>query len=475
MARIVVVGAGVSGLAAARTVAGPLAAAKERHEVVLIEGSERLGGKIATALVDGFVIEEGPDSFLTRKPAGVELCRELGIDARFVGRSRRGHGSYLYRAGRLHPLPEGFSGLVPSDPKALEATTLLSEEAKARLLREPEIPRRTDADSGSDADSEESVASFMARRFGREAFDAMIEPLVSGIFAGDAGLLSMQAAFPQLVELERTRGRLSSGPSSDAGRPREGSPPPFVSFPRGMGELVDALGTSLAGVRLLTGCRVASLRRVGGEIAVTLAEGEEERADAVVLAVPPAAAAALVEEEHGPLAERLSAVEYASTVVVSIGYRTADLAVDLDGYGYLSPKVEGRLFHACTWSSSKWPGRAPAGFSLIRLYGGRYGEHRIEGLSEEELEHEAREELAHTLAIEAEPTVVRVKRWPEAIPQYNIGYGALRRAVEEALAAAPGLFLAGAAYGGGVGIPDCIQSGRTAARGAVEYLRSSGR
>lgn len=464
MARIVVLGGGIAGLSAAHE----LLELGGGHSIELLERETRLGGKIRSTLLDGFVLDEGPDSLLTRKRAAVELCTEIGIADRLVGRSARGGGSYIYHGGRLHSLPEGFSGLVPSNPSALDRTTLLSDEAKARVKREAEVP------PASEEVGEETVASFLSRRFGREAFEVMIEPLVSGIFAGDARSLSARAALPQLVALERRRGSLSGPePTGTAQRPADlpqsSALPPFVSFPNGLEEIVTALASRLSPVRLATGAAVEGVQRLRRGVSVRMESGESVEADVVISTIPAAEAGRVLAALDSRLSESLLAIEYASAVVVNLGFRSSDVPGELDGYGYLSPMVDGRSFHGCTWSSRKWPGRAPEGFALLRLYGGRYGEEGLLDSSDEEIESLARTEVAQSLAITASPVLVRVARWRRALPQYNLGYPALLDTVEERVSELDGIFLAGAAFRG-VGIPDCIDSGRSAAHAAIEYI-----
>jgi len=467
MARIVIVGGGITGLSAAYELRG-----SGSHTVELLESEERLGGKIRTTRADGFLLDEGPDSLLTRKRGAVELCAALGIDGRFVGRTPRRCGSLIHHAQRLHPLPEGFSGLVPSDPDALESSSLLSDEAKARVRRERDIP------APADEVGEESVASFLSRRFGREAFEVMIEPLVSGIFAGDARFLSIQSAFPQLVELERSRGSLSAPPPRGASTPDSADRgtaarlPTFVSFPLGMAEIVTAILSRLTSLRITTGASVNGIRRLKSRFLVGVEGGGGIEADAVIVAIPAHQAAGLVTSLDGRLAETLAAIEYASTVVVNLGYHTSDVPHELDGYGYLVPMVDGRRFHGCSWSSSKWPGRAPEGSALLRLYGGRYAEEDLLQMSDEAIEAEARSELELTLGITVDPMLCRITRWQKALPQYNLGHRSLLEAIEERLEANSGLFLAGAAFRG-VGIPDCIDSGRSAARAALGHINTN--
>lgn len=453
--RVAVVGGGISGLAAAHR----FARLSPDDAVLLIERSPRVGGKITSERVDGFVFDGGPDSFLTRKPAGVALCEELEIADRLIGRSPQPRNSSIFHSGAIYPLPEGFTGLVPSDTGALEASGLLSKEA-IEQLKNP----NTDA---APAGREESVADYFIRRFGREAFDVMIEPLVSGVFAGDARALSLDSAFPHLSPRARSAGSPPAG-----GTAKRSNLPPFVSFTSGMGALVEMVGATIDPSLMALNTRVVELTRSGRGYSLLLEESERIEADAVVLAVPPA----VVAEIAAPLSARLAAghsrIETASTVIVNLGYRSEDLPGAFEGYGYLSPSAERRVFHGCSFASNKWQGRAPTAHAAIRLYGGRFGERALFESSEEEILEAARRELSESIGITAAPVVGRVSRWSDALPQYNLGYGAVLDEIREALEEQPGLFLAGAAYGG-VGIPDCIRSGDQAAADAAAYLKQS--
>ena len=469
MSRILVLGGGISGLAAAWR-ARSLA---PNAEILILEKESELGGKVRTRRSQGFTVELGPDGFLGRKPAVPELSRELEISDRLRGPIERKTRSFVRRGRLLHPLPEGFSGLVPSDFDALRDSELLSEAGKLRAAEEPGIP----ALSGEE---DESVAQFMTRRFGGELFQAVIEPLLAGIYAADAAGLSLKATFPRLKDFELELGSVTAGLRRErsASPPRTGvtQGPAFLTFEGGMGELPSALAHALEtrGVRLLAGAEALSLERRGGAWRVVAADGSALAADAVILALPAAGASALVEGLHPDLAGALASIGFASTAVVSLGYRSEEVERGLDGYGYLVPAVEGSDILACTWTSSKWRGRAPDGRALLRLFVGRSGREALASASDGELCAAAREELRATLGIRAAPVFARVKRWPKAMPQYAPGHLRLLERIDEFLAEHRGLFLAGASYRG-VGVPDCIESGYAAARAAVATVAAVGR
>ena len=443
--KVVVVGGGIAGLAAARR----FEALAPDAELVLVEPDRVLGGKVRTERVDGFVIEAAPDSFLSRKDRGVGLCEELGLGDELIGRRPENHRTYVRRARELLPLPEGLTGMIPTNLDALDRSALLSDEGKARFSAEPEAPV---APSGED----ESVAAFVTRRFGREAYDALVEPLMTGIYGGDGELLSLQATFPQLRALELEHGSLLAALPA---QPAHGRLPPFVSLRGGMDGLVTTL---VAGLRRTTVVQQAAavVRLAVGCYEVELADGDRIRAEGVVLAAPAFATAELVEELDPELAEAHASIPYASSVVVTLAFSTDDVT-PLDGYGYVIPRAEGGDVLACTWSSQKWEARAPVGRALVRVYAGRFGGRDLTLDSDDELVALARNELA-LLDVVAEPALTRVQRWPLGMPQYLLGHPERVERIERALHAHPGLAVAGAAYRG-VGIPDCIASGETAA------------
>jgi protoporphyrinogen/coproporphyrinogen III oxidase len=450
--RAVVVGGGIAGLAAARR----LEALAPEAELVLVERDEVLGGKLRTERVDGFVVEGAPDSFLARKERGVGLCEELGLGDQLIARRPEHRGSFVRRGSELHPLPEGLTGMIPTSLEALETTELLSSAGKARFASEADVP----AASG---DEDESVAAFVSRRFGREAYDALVEPLMTGIYGGDGDQLSLRATFPQLRAIELEHGSVLRGLTA----PPPSELPPFLSLRDGMSALVDALvaGLGRAAVRLGQAVTHVSRREPGFE--VVLAGEEAIVADGVVLATPAFVTAELLVGLDRELAATHAEIPYASSVVVSLGYSRPDV-VPLDGYGYVVPRADGGDVLACTWSSQKWEHRAPEESVLVRVYLGRFGGRDVTTADDRELIALARDEIAF-LGVSATPALTRVHRWPLGMPQYVLGHPDRLERIEAALAAHPGLALAGAAYRG-VGIPDCIASGEAAAESVAHAL-----
>jgi oxygen-dependent protoporphyrinogen oxidase len=454
---VVIVGGGISGLAAAER----LLHVDPRVRVTLLEADQRLGGIIGTERVDGFVLERGPDVFVTSKPAARELCARLGIADRLTGFAPGVRGAYVYRRGRLRPLPAGFSGLLPTRVAPLATSGLLSPLGLLRAATEP--LRRAPASPG-----DESVEAFAVRRVGRELYERLMEPLLTGIYAGDGARLSLDATFPQLRALEREHGSLLRGIRAQRAAAGGKAPahPPFMAPRAGMQELIDALERNLRDsgrVDLRLGTAVAALAPAPGEGAVvTLADGTPLRCDAVIVATPAPAAAALLAPLDAELARDLAAIELGSAATVTLAFRATDVARPLDATGYVVPRIERRPVLACTWTSSKFAGRAPAGTALFRLFlGGARHPEQVE-LDDDALVALARTELRETLGVAAEPTLVRVVRWRRAMPQYHVGHAARVERIEARVAAVPWLALAGNAYRG-VGIPDCVRSGQLAA------------
>jgi oxygen-dependent protoporphyrinogen oxidase len=454
--KVVVVGGGIAGLAAARR----LETLIPEVEIVLVERTERLGGKILTERVDGFLIEGAPDSFISRKERGVGLCEELGLAEELIGRRPENSRSFVRRGTELYPLPEGLTGMIPTNLEALDRSALLSSEGRERLAAEADVPP---APPGED----ESIASFVSRRLGREAYERLVEPLMTGIYGGDGEQLSLQSTFPDLRTLELEHGSLIRGLAAQAAAV---SPYlPFVTLRSGMETLVTALAGSLERTHTLLGFIADRVRSSssGGHV-VELRAGGKIEADGVVLALPPFATAKLLSELDPMLAAAHADIPCASSAVVTLAYRLEDVTHPLDGYGYVVPRAEGSDVLACSWASSKWEGRAPEGFALIRIYAGRFDGRDVTRLDKDDLIALARGEV-RLLGIEADPILVRIHRWRYGMPQYVLGHPERLARIEAAVERHPGLALAGAAYRG-VGIPDCIRSGEEAAQAVARSL-----
>lgn len=453
MSHIVIVGGGIAGLAAAYR----LRQQEPQVAITLLEQSGVLGGKIQTERLGDFVIEAGPDSFLSRKPRGVGLAQELGLEARLQGRNPQFSEAFIKRHGELYPLPEGITGMVPTNLEALERSELLSAEGRARWAAEPTVPPRTD-------DGDESIAAFVTRRMGAELFQEVVEPLMVGIYAGDASRLSIQATFPNLRQLEKTHGSLLVGLAQSNSPAAAPTLPPFVTLPSGMAELVESLVAALTPsvtFRLNTAVSAIAHADATDAYTLTLSDNSTLTADALIIATPAFVTADLLDAMDSELAALHRDIPYASSVIVTLAFAN-DESASLNGRGYIVPSVEQSDILAATASSNKWHGRAPQGATLFRVFLGRSGRQDVTALSDDTLRQMARDELRDTLGISAEPILTRVQRWHQGMPQYTLGHLDRLAAIDARLAHHPRLALAGAAYRG-VGIPDCIASGEAAA------------
>jgi oxygen-dependent protoporphyrinogen oxidase len=460
-ARVVVVGGGISGLAAA------LELLDAGLDVTLLEASERLGGPIFTERRDGFIIDAGPDSFLSSKPGGLALAARLALSSRIVNTSQDGGGTFIVHEGRMEPLPEGITMLVPTQFRQILKSPLLDARGKARLLADYLVPARR-------GDRDEPVASFMRRRVGRQAFERLAEPLLSGIYAGDATRLSILSTFPRLREAERRHGGLIR--AGLAARRRATQVPdsphtPFVSFDLGLGTLVDAAAEALDAADVRTRASVTGIAPRASGFEVSIEDGTQIEADALVIATPAYAAAAMLGAVSAELAAELREIPYVSSATASMAYRERDVARRSSGRGFVVPRVEGFDLTAVTWSSRKFAGRAPEGRVLLRGFVGRAGNEEPAFLPDERVIEIVRRDLAAITGLTAEPLFARVYRWQNAMPQYHVGHRERLWRIEAALANLPRLALVGAAYHG-VGIPDCITSAIEASRTLLAAIDS---
>ncbi|MGE5619621.1 MAG: protoporphyrinogen oxidase [Sphingomonadaceae bacterium] len=458
-----IVGGGVAGLASAFYLQEGARRSGAPIDCTLIEADTRVGGKIVTLRERGFVVEAGPDSFLTQKPWAVELCRQLGIADRLMGTNEASRRVYILWRGKLRKLPDGVLLVIPTRFTPFALSTLISPLGKLRMAMDLVIPPRRDP-------SDESVASFVRRRLGNEALDKIAEPLMGGIHTSDPERQSLLASFPRFAEMERKHGSLVramlAGRRAHVGNGKV--LPPFVTLRGGLEELVERLASRLDRTRTMLGKAVLHLDRgSAGGYRLRLSDGSQIEADAVVLATPARDSAALVKGIDGKLADRLHSIRYVSTATVSLGYRRDTLSHPLKGFGFVIPSKEGRRITGCTWSSTKFDDRAPEGFALLRCFLGSATNEAPALLPEEEMVRIAREELADIIGIHAEPLFSYVHRWKDSHPQYDVGHLDLLAEIDRLRVSHPGLHLVGSSYRG-VGLPDCIRSGQLAAEAILK-------
>ncbi|MGV8082932.1 MAG: protoporphyrinogen oxidase [Coriobacteriia bacterium] len=495
MKRVAVIGAGVAGLAAALRLLKACEGTAEQLEVVVYEKDPRVGGKIVTEKVETeagtFIVDGGTDTFLSSKPAVHRLARELGIFDEELPTDDSRKKTLIERRGRLYPMPDGVMQFAPTKFWPFATTPLFSWRGKIRAGLDLVVPKKHVPEGEL---NDETLESFVTRRMGREILDRLAEPIVGGVHASDPAVMSLAATFPNLLEMEQKygcliRGFLAQRKAAEQMR-REHPPVPgakpktfFMSFNEGMQQFVDALADRVGRDRIATGVRVVELRSaVGGGAGadpasasrgwqLTLSDGREERADAVIIATEVWSAADLVRATDAALAETLDRIPTSSSATVSVAYRESEVGIDLNAFGVLCPMVEKRALMAATYSSTKWPGRAPSGYVLLRGFLGGPHNQAIMERSDSELTETVLSEFRSLLGVRpsAKPLFTRVFRWTGGMPQYTLGHLDRVAAIESRVGEIAGLGLAGGAYRG-VGVPNCIESGERAAEKVLADL-----
>lgn len=431
---------------------------KSSADWCLYEANDRLGGKIVTDRENGFVIEGGPDSFITQKPWGLELCRALGLENELIPCNTARQKIYIWADGKSRALPEGFRLTMPTRIIPFLKSSLFSWRAKLRMGMEPLIPPRRDSE-------DESITDFFHRRLGREAARIIGGPLLAGIYVADPDRLSLLSTFPMFREMERKYGSLRSAMRAAARRPAS-ERPMFMSLRGGMGQLVDTIQGPIV-ERCRTGAQVTALQKQGDRFVLDIAsapDAHRERFDAVIMAAPLHQAAPLLDAIAPDVAATLRTIRYVSTATVSLGFRLPlrGTAQPPDGFGFLVPSFEQRDVLACTWSSIKFDHRAPEQHLLCRAFVGGEGREHLVNRPDKELVELVCRELAGITGITSEPIITRVYRWPRGNPQYDVGHMERMTQLLADVSKIPGLYLAGSGYSG-IGLPDCIRSGKEAA------------
>ena len=446
---VAIVGGGISGLTAARDLSA------SGLSVRLLERDPACGGVIRTDHVDGFVIDSGPDTLLAHKPAALALVRELGLDADLVS-PLPCRTTYVVRRSGLRSLPETSALGLPTGWRTVAGARAFSWHGKLRMAAEAFIPAAPPA-------SDESIGSFVRRRFGREAEACVAEPVLAGLHRGDASRLSMQALFPFLANAERTHGSVARAWQRMPPRPGGGG---SMSLRDGLSQIPDRLRDGLPNGVAITATEVVGVAR-SDSYRLHLASGSELSARAVLLATPAYACATLLRSLDQELAELCANIRYLPSITVALGYPRGQIDHQLQGWGFVVPACERRRVRSGSWVSSKWPGRAPAGHALFRL--SLDCTDREPEASDETLASWAHDDVRRLLRITGDPVMTRVYRRPRAMPQLEVGHLDRLAAIEERLARHAGLFVSAAGFRG-VGLPDCIADARRTAGRVAAYL-----
>ena len=475
MKRIAIVGGGISGLAAAFTLEKQkkLGAAVE---YVLFESSPRFGGVIRTESVESCVVEAGPDSFLTEKPWAADLCRDLGLGDQLIRSNDADRKTYVLVKNLLVPLPDGLQFMVPTRLASAFFSPLFSWQTKARIVREWFY--RPGSPSG-----ESTVAEFVQRHYGPEMVERVADPLLAGVYGGSADELSVQSVLPRFLEMEAKHGSLGramvaarkqrgAGPQLPAagqpGTTATQSPSLFTSLEGGMQTMVDALVARIPAAERRLNAGVEAVKQESGKWLV-VSRGRTEEFDAVILATPAYVAAELLANTGAKLSGELNAIRYSSSVTVILSYDQSVRAALPAGFGFLVPRLEKWRLLAATFVHNKFPGRAPEDRALIRCFLGGTRDEEILKRTDDEILTIVKQELREILGISAEPLLVRVFKWKQAMAQYGIGHGARVERIRGLVASTPGLELTGNAYSG-IGVPDCVREGSEAAARILQHF-----
>jgi oxygen-dependent protoporphyrinogen oxidase len=458
MRRIAIIGGGISGLAAAF--------ALEQHrrsgtvEYSLYEASQRLGGILRTEHIQDCVVEAGPDSFIREKPWAADLCRQLGIGDQLIGSNDADRKTYILIRGRLIPMPDGLMFLVPTKILPTAFSPLFSTTTKLRMAREL-------FHSPQAADGDESVASFVERHYGAEMVGRLADPLLSGIYGGEAASLSVRAVLPRFAEMERTHGSLGRAllaAKKKMPRPdKQPAPPLFTSLKNGMQQLVDTLVSKLNPPSLLTNTAVQSVQpdAAGGwKVAAGL---KSDSFDAIILAVPAPAAASILSTCSPELSSELASVGYTSSITVALGYDREVRRSLPPGFGFLVPRSEAKRLLAATFVHNKFRHRAPEDRALLRCFFAGSNAENVWPVSDDAIIAIVRNELQQILGLRATPLFARVYKWKSAMARYGVGHLERLDRIERLRQQFRGLALAGNGYRG-IGIPDCVRSGSEAVK-----------
>lgn len=462
--KVVIIGGGITGLAAAYYLEQQAQLNGRSIEYILLEKETRLGGKISTDREGPFLVDGGPDCFITYKPWGVDLCRDLGLGNNLIGTQPVKRKTSILDSGRLKPLPDGVMLIVPTRLMPFALSPLFSIFGKLRMAMEILIPPRSEA-------GDETLASFIRRRLGNEALDKLAEPLLSGIYTNDPEKMSLQSSFPRFIALEKKFGSLTRGMLSTKRSRRRNSPPGsnhqlpmFVTLEEGLEQLTDTLQHHIPERSLRLSTRAVNIQkdtRKGTPYLIHTEDGEQLAADGIILTTPANISSHIIKNIHPLLSKKLSRIRFSSSAVMSLGFSQQNQLPELDGYGFLVPKTAGRRINACTWSSKKFNYRAPDNHLLLRCFLGGPGNENLVNLPPDEILAIVLDELKDIIGLEAQPQMVKLYRWINGHPQYDLGHPDLVKELHLLTRDQTGIYLAGSSYDG-IGIPDCVRQAKEA-------------
>ncbi len=472
--KIAIIGGGITGLAAAYELTQQARQNNAPIEIELFEQAPELGGKIITKKDDPYLVEGGPDCFIVEKPWALQLIKELGLENELLNSSSGASGTFVFDNNALHRLPDGVMMMVPTKMLPFLASKLISWPGKIRMGCDLFIPKRKET-------GDETLASFVRRRLGREALDKMAEPLIGGIHAGNPENMSLLSTFPRFLEMEQDGGSLIVGmlkrqkKMADMMKKRPPAPGPkktfFISLNEGLGQLVNKLETVIGSEKIHCGRKISQLKQTSDNRWLIEEENHDPiTADAVIVTTEAYAAAGLVKNELPRLADLLSEIPYVSSATVSMAFPRKAIPHALDAYGFIVPKIANRRIMAVTWTSIKWNHRAPQDMVLLRAFVGGAQRQELAACGDQEMLNLVKDELSSIMGINTPPEKSWIYRWPQGMPQYVIGHLDRLEAIDAITKEQKGLYLAGAGYRG-IGIPDCINQGRQAAVKAWEELK----
>jgi oxygen-dependent protoporphyrinogen oxidase len=472
MKRIAIIGAGIAGLSAAYYLSQRARQGRRQLEIMLLEKEGRLGGSLLTEQADGFLMEGGPDCFISEKPWALQLCRNLGLEQEVIGTNRQLRRTFILLKGRLHEIPEGFMLLAPTSLWPFMKSSLFSIPGKARMGLDLILPRKK---SGK----EESLAAFVLRRLGRQALERIAEPLVAGIHAGDPVTMSLKSTFPRFIDLEQNNRSIIWGMYQRKKQfaLQQSRYTMFLTLKQGMEGMISALEKALTVETISAGQEVIAVEKITGKPSQKpcyyLRLGGKKKAieaDAVILATPAFVTAKLLRSIAADICRLLDTIPYCSTATINLAYERSQIGHPLDGYGFVIPRVEKRSIMAATFSSVKFAHRAPEGRVLLRSFVGGAKNEAIVSWENGKLLAAVQADMEEILKITGPPLLTRINRWPKSMPQYTLGHEERLSRIEQGLAKHPGLFVIGSAYRG-IGISDCVHEAELISEQVQQYIK----